>query len=145
MWACSGAGRDWREFRYRQAIYRGDGSLVWVANSVSTIPNEDGKISQVAAIPVDITERKRFRTSGQCPITGGVPGCSEDVAAAICSLLPKKRVTSGDHPSGSMDAKACSDEPVWHAAVNIDASGNVSIFKASDWNFRCQTQFKKIA
>lgn len=48
-----------QSFDIEKRYVRGDGSLVWVANSVSAIRNESGRIVQAVAIAVDITERKR--------------------------------------------------------------------------------------
>lgn len=46
-------------FNTEKRYVRGDGSLVWVANSVSAIRDDRGRISQAVAIAVDVTERKR--------------------------------------------------------------------------------------
>lgn len=46
-------------FDIEKRYLRPDGSLIWVANSVSAIRDENGEIEQTVAIVVDITERKR--------------------------------------------------------------------------------------
>lgn len=46
-------------FDIEKRYVRKDGSLVWVANSVSPLRDEHGEIKQAAAVVVDITERKR--------------------------------------------------------------------------------------
>jgi PAS domain S-box-containing protein len=48
-----------QSFDIEQRYVRKNGSLVWVANSVSTLRGEDGNIRQAAAVIVDISERKR--------------------------------------------------------------------------------------
>jgi len=46
-------------FEIEKRYIRGDGSLVWVSNSVSAIRDEKGKIVQAVAIAIDIGERRR--------------------------------------------------------------------------------------
>ncbi|NLS06253.1 PAS domain S-box protein [Rhizobium sp. P32RR-XVIII] len=46
-------------FNIEKRYIRGDGSLIWVADSVSAIRDEQGRISKAVAITIDITERKR--------------------------------------------------------------------------------------
>ena len=46
-------------FNIEKRYIRGDGSLIWVANSVSAIRDEQGRISKAVAITVDINDRKR--------------------------------------------------------------------------------------
>lgn len=46
-------------FEIEKRYVRRDGSLVWVANSVSGLRDEAGHMREAAAIVVDITERKR--------------------------------------------------------------------------------------
>lgn len=46
-------------FDIEKRYLRADGSLIWVANSVSAVRDENGEIEQTVAIVVDITERKR--------------------------------------------------------------------------------------
>ncbi|RDJ05844.1 PAS domain S-box protein [Rhizobium grahamii] len=48
-----------QSFDIEKRYVRKDGSLVWVANSVSPLRNEHGNIRQAVAVVVDITERKR--------------------------------------------------------------------------------------
>lgn len=45
-------------FEIENRYVRGDGSLVWVANSVSAIRDDGGNMSQAVAISVDIGERR---------------------------------------------------------------------------------------
>lgn len=45
-------------FEIEKRYIRGDGSLVWVSNSVSAIRDEAGNLSQAVAISVDIGERR---------------------------------------------------------------------------------------
>ncbi|KIV66199.1 Chemotaxis protein methyltransferase CheR [Rhizobium sp. UR51a] len=45
-------------FEIEKRYVRGDGSLVWVANSVSAIRDDGGNMSQAVAISVDIGERR---------------------------------------------------------------------------------------
>lgn len=45
-------------FEIEKRYIRGDGSLVWVSNSVSAIRDEKGNISQAVAISIDIGERR---------------------------------------------------------------------------------------
>jgi len=45
-------------FEIEKRYIGGDGSPVWVSNSVSVIRDENGKISQATAITVDISERR---------------------------------------------------------------------------------------
>lgn len=45
-------------FEIEKRYIRGDGSLVWVSNSVSAIRDNEGKISQAVAISIDISERR---------------------------------------------------------------------------------------
>lgn len=45
-------------FEIEKRFVRGDGSLVWVANSVSAIRDDGGNMSQAVAISVDIGERR---------------------------------------------------------------------------------------
>ncbi|MBW9091606.1 PAS domain S-box protein [Rhizobium wenxiniae] len=45
-------------FEIEKRYIRGDGSLVWVSNSVSAIRDERGNISQAVAISIDIGERR---------------------------------------------------------------------------------------
>jgi PAS domain S-box-containing protein len=46
-------------FDIEKRYVRKDGSLVWVASSVSPLRDKNGEIRQTAAVVVDITERKR--------------------------------------------------------------------------------------
>lgn len=46
-------------FEIEKRYIRGDGSLVWVSDSVSAIRDEKGKIVQAVAIAIDIGERRR--------------------------------------------------------------------------------------
>ena len=46
-------------FEIEKRYVRKDGSLVWVANSVSGLKDSSGRIQRVAAIIIDISERKR--------------------------------------------------------------------------------------
>lgn len=48
-------------FEIEKRYIRKDGSLVWVANSVSGLRDSSGRILQVAGIITDITERKRVQ------------------------------------------------------------------------------------
>ncbi len=48
-----------QSFDIEKRYVRKDGSLVWVANSVSPLRDEHGEMRQAAAVVVDITERKR--------------------------------------------------------------------------------------
>jgi PAS domain S-box-containing protein len=50
-----------QSFNIEKRYIRGDGSLIWVANSVSAIRDEQGRISKAVAITIDITERKRVQ------------------------------------------------------------------------------------
>lgn len=45
-------------FEIEKRYVRGDGSLVWVSNSVSAIRDAQGRISQAVAISIDIGERR---------------------------------------------------------------------------------------
>lgn len=46
-------------FDIEKRYIRGDGSLVWVSNSVSVIRNDSGQIIQAVTVTIDVTERKR--------------------------------------------------------------------------------------
>ncbi len=46
-------------FEIEKRYIRGDGSLVWVSNSVSAIRDENGNIAQAVAVSIDIGERRR--------------------------------------------------------------------------------------
>ncbi|WP_281437463.1 PAS domain-containing protein [Rhizobium bangladeshense] len=46
-------------FDIEKRYIRGDGSLVWVSNSVSVIRNDSGQIVQAVTVTIDVTERKR--------------------------------------------------------------------------------------
>ncbi|WP_431322859.1 PAS domain S-box protein [Rhizobium sp. YTU87027] len=48
-----------QSFEIEKRYVRKDGSLVWVANSISPMRDANGDIRQAAAVVVDITERKR--------------------------------------------------------------------------------------
>ncbi|WP_326494153.1 PAS domain-containing protein [Ensifer sp. SL37] len=48
-----------QSFEMESRLRRKDGSLVWVASSVSALRDKDGGFQQATAIIVDITERKR--------------------------------------------------------------------------------------
>ncbi|OWW00205.1 PAS domain S-box protein [Rhizobium sp. R693] len=48
-----------QSFEIEKRFVRKDGSLVWVANSVSPMRDANGDIRQAATVVVDITERKR--------------------------------------------------------------------------------------
>ncbi|CCM79030.1 PAS domain S-box protein [Rhizobium mesoamericanum] len=48
-----------QSFDIEKRYVRKDGSLVWVANSVSPLRDTNGAVRQTAAVVVDITERKR--------------------------------------------------------------------------------------
>lgn len=45
-------------FEIEKRCVRGNGSLVWVSNSVSAIRDDKGNMSQAVAISVDIDERR---------------------------------------------------------------------------------------
>jgi len=46
-------------FDIEKRYIRGDGTLVWVSNSVSIIRNDSGQIVQAVTVTIDVTERKR--------------------------------------------------------------------------------------
>ena len=46
-------------FDIEKRYLRGDGTLVWVSNSVSVIRNDSGQIIQAVTVTIDVTERKR--------------------------------------------------------------------------------------
>lgn len=46
-------------FDIEKRYLRGDGTLVWVSNSVSVIRDNSGHITQAVTVTIDVTERKR--------------------------------------------------------------------------------------
>ncbi len=56
--------RTGADFKIEKRYVRKDGALVWVNNSVSGVKDSNGKLSNIVAVSIDISERKRAEEVG---------------------------------------------------------------------------------